>query len=369
MGWGFWTHFLFFLVVGTVAAARPTEPSRYDLSGLALISGGEITLVGGERVRLPASWSHRRVVFEDLLPGANWRHPGAVRLEFLDGRVEVTLPVTMPPRDLWSCEWLSGPDTRAKAPLDFKIADLSGVHKITQPDRFWAFLLNGHAEQRHWNDFSFLYRVLVQVYGYRPDHIVVADQVFQNRMPDLDGNGTSDITYGSTQAEVKKAFDYLKQTLTKNDRLFFVVNDHGGRLDGESTITLYDVELKVSQFMPYLAALPAGEVISVHGQCNAGGFVRPSVGAGRVAVAAATDLEVSWATVDFRFDEFFYHFISALGWQNHEGKALSADGDGDGKISLKEAYVYAAGADKAPESPFYESQTNTGKAAEMGVGF
>jgi hypothetical protein len=358
------------LGIGFGADARPKpKPVRYDLTHLAASHNGSIPLVGGKSLSLPSSWNRKRIVFVDLVPGANWRHPARIRVESPEGRLESEIRVDSPPPDLTSLEVISGVPPVPRTPLEFKVQNLKGRHRVADPDRHWAFLLNGNSEQRHWNDFSFLYRVLVEVYGYHPAQIVMADTVFQNRKPDLDGNGTPDIAFGSTQAEVKRAFAHLSSHLKKTDKLLFVVNDHGGIVDGEATIVLYDVEVKASAFLTQLATVPSQEVISVYGQCNSGGFVRPSIAQGRVAIAAATDLELSWATTDFQFDEFLYHFISALGFQRHDGTAVSADTDGDGRVSVKEAFVFAQAADKSPESPLLESFTNTGKAMDFGVGY
>ncbi len=366
-----WLTVLVGVLLALGAEARPRRQSivRYDLSPLVAMANGKLKLIGGRSITLPGLWSQRRIFFDDLQPGANWRHPARIRVEMPDGRLESEMQVDFPPVDLDSCPVVSGTPPKPKTKVEFKVQPLKGAHKVTDPDKYWAFLLNGHAEQRHWNDFSYLYRVLTQVYGYLPSHIVVADSVFKTRLPDLDENGSPDIEFGSTFDEVKRAFTHLGGRLKKTDRLLFVVNDHGATLDGESTLVLFDSEVKASVFLPLLNALPNDEIISVYEQCNAGGFVRGSVTAtGRVAVAASTNLEQSWATTDFQFDEFLYHFISAVGYQRHDGTLVRADADGDGKVSIKEAYLYAAQMDRAPESPFLESFTTTGKAMDIGVG-
>ncbi len=355
--------------LGAEAFPKRRHKVRYDLTPIALATSGQIPLMGGGTLALPALWSKRRIYFEDLQPGANWGHDARVRIEDNDGRLAAQIKLRFPPRDLATLEVLGGTPPVPSKPPEFKIGNAKGVHRVADPDKYWAYLLNGDAEQRHWNDYAYLYRVLVEVYGYLPSHILVGDGLFRKRKPDLDDNGTSDINYGSTHDEVKRAFGFLNSTLKKSDRLLFVVNDHGGIVDGESTIVLSDVELKASEFLPLMATLPNQETISVFAQCNAGGFVRPSIAQGRVAVAASTDLELSWATTDFQFDEFLYHFTAAIGFQRHDGTPVSADSDGDGKVSVKEAFVYAQAADKSPESPFLESFTNTGKAMDIGVGY
>ena len=112
--------------------------------------------------------------------------------------------------------------------------------------------------------------------------------------------------------------------------------------------------------------LPTENILSVFEQCFAGGFVRPTISNGRVSVAAATNREISFATDDGNFDEFLYLFTSAFGHQTHEGTAVNADLNGDGRINAREGFAYALAKDLASESPLIESFINTGTDFTLG---
>ena len=252
---------------------------------------------------------------------------------------------------------------------EFSMTAKRGVFRVEKPDTFHAVLINGAANQRHWNDFSFLYRTLVKVYGYLPKNITVLDGSFQNSDSDLDGDGVPDITMGSTIEDVKNVFANLKGRLAPDHQLLIAVNDHGGRKANESTFILQDGEMRMSEFLELYKELPSKRILSVHEQCYSGGFVRTSIDRGRVSMAAATDLELSWASMDRNFDEFIYRVTAAFAGQNHKGKRVNADFNRDGRVSAQEAFACASGADQRPESPLLESFANSGDASHIGLGF
>jgi len=354
-----------FFSVGYLSA---NESVVYDISSLS--ATGQIELIGGKTVKLPLSWAPgTRVVFEDLHPGANWGHPAKIRVLSENGRILQEIETELPPAFLKALPILSGKSRVPKAAPIFDIKNNDGKQRVGDPDKYYALLINGHADQRHWNDFSFLYRVLTKVYGYHKANIFVADSAFKSQLPDLDGDGVGDIQYGSTLEELKELISLLKDKLPENAHLVLAVNDHGSRKAQESTIILYDAEITASEFTKLLGSLPAKKVLSIYEQCFSGGFVRPSSERGRVAMAASTDTEFSWASMDLNFDEFIYHVIVAFAQQTHEGKAVKSDLNQDGKISAQEAFTYAIGNDKRKESPILEAHRNSGESAKIGFGF
>ncbi len=252
---------------------------------------------------------------------------------------------------------------------DFKLNDLGGKLRVANPTHFYALLINGQGEAQHWNDFSFLYRVLTAIYGYDSSHIFIADTIHMDRAPDLNGDGIPDIHFGSRYDEVRKLMGDLKEKLTRDDQLLLVVTDHGELLAAEPTLLLFDREMKVGEFTQLLGAIPAGRVLAIYEQCFGGGFVRSSVAKGRVAMSASSSVEHSWASEDGRFDEFLYHLISAFAMQTHLAVPIRVDTDGNGRISAQEAFSYALGKDRAPESPLLESYRDTGAAKLIGFGF
>jgi len=391
------------------ADARPkshTTPVETDVTGLVMRTGFDgapaIELSGGQFLPLKEALEpETKVVFEDLMPGANWGHPAFLKL-FRRGRMIARHRLHLPPRFLAMAkrsviarspkgeeatppkktEPVFGPpappsETRPEEPfaelnlldVKFTINDLKGVHRVKEPQKFHAILINGNPDQRHWNDFSFLYRTLTQVYGYLPENIHVADSTYKDTKGDLDGSGQNRIRYLSSVNGVKDLFAQLKGKLTATDQVLIAINDHGSVVENETTIVLQDAEMKSSEFATLVKSLPTKRILAIFEQCFSGGFVRHVAEDQTVAMAASTNREFSWSTDDMRFNEFFYHIIAAFAFQTHDGKPVNADRNANGKVSAQEAFAYAVEKDAMSESPMLEAAPNSGMAALIGVSF
>lgn len=369
----------FFAVLATAPgfAARASGPVVYDITRLTATPPpdgvpGDVTLVGGKRLELGMSWSSgQKILFEDLVPGANWSHPAKYKVVGADGKVVQEVQASLPPERLSEAPVVkdSGLALGRETKVEFKLSDFGGAMKVKDPAKYYAILINGHADLRHWNDFSFFYRVLTQVYGYIPGNIFVADSAYKDRRPDLDGSGIPRIQFESTVAGVKDMLQKVKEKMKADDHLVLAVNDHGGVKDNESTIILYDGEIKASEFAGLMASFPNERVLSIFEQCFSGGFVRPTVAGRRVSMAAAQNTEYSWATADLNFDEFIYHVIAAFAKQTHDGQPVQTDTSRDARVSAQQAFAYAVGKDGAAESPLLEAATNTGASPAIGLAF
>ncbi|MCB0405286.1 MAG: hypothetical protein KDD51_10910 [Bdellovibrionales bacterium] len=351
------------------ACGLSAAEALYDLTGTLGATAQSIVLAGGKSVSLLSPLQKDdRVLFADTLPQANWGHPAFIRIVGKDGKIKQEVRTDRPPIDLGTI--LSHPllalDGRAPT---FAIKDLDGKFKVEEPQRYYALLINGRAELRHWNDFAFLYRTLTTVYGYKKENIWVADSAFKSRNADLDGDGWEDIQYGSTLSEIKGVIAELASKIQQTDQLLLVINDHGSTRDGESTLVLSDGEMGAREFGELLKTLPVKSLLAVYEQCFSGGFVRPTAGGKRVAMAASTDSEYSFASMDLMFNEFLYHVIAAFAHQTHQGTAVHADRDANGEVTAQEAYAYAVAQDRRRESPFLESGSNAGGAQRVGLGF
>lgn len=338
-----------------------------ELGKAAHFRDGVVPLIGKREVHLKmAADPAHRIVFEDKFPRANWGHPGVVRVLSASGEVLEEVIVNSPPKAFFRAK----ADAGIPLPIPTKAqVRLTSDRRwfVTDPSKHYALLLNGNASQRHWNDFAFLYRVLIEVYGYDRSRIFVADSFHKETLNDFDGDGKPDIEFDSTLTGIKGLFTRLKETLPRDSDLLVVVNDHGETRDGESFLVVEDGEIRASEFSQWLKEIPSQRAISLFQQCFGGGFVRPAVGDYRVALAASTNQEFSFATADLNFDEFLYHLTTALAGQTHEGKAISADANRDGRISIQEAFAYATAHDTTTESPLLESFPNSGFAALLGL--
>ena len=91
-------------------------------------------------------------------------------------------------------------------------------------------------------------------------------------------------------------------------------------------------------------------------QCNSGVFIPSLSKSNRVIITAASAYQSSWgADTEGEYDEFVYHFMSALASTNVNGSGpVDADEDNNSKISMYEAFMYASNQDSAQENPYYD---------------
>lgn len=231
--------------------------------------------------------------------------------------------------------------------------------------RTYAIILSGGANknnnnERYWNDCSFIYQTLVNRYGVPKDNIIpimsdgnnpdedmrLVRGGYASQNLDLDGDNEPDIELAATNDNVSSALLSLYNRMGKDDHLFFYVIDHGGSDDyiSESYIclwnggTLYDHTL-AGLLEPFCQK--GVNVNVVLGQCFAGGFNDDLTKVGCVVASACTGGQSSYARSDIRYDEFVYHWTSAVNGANHCGSRVNADTNGDGFVSMEEAFKYA----------------------------
>lgn len=246
-------------------------------------------------------------------------------------------------------------------------------------DRTYAVILSGGANknanyERYWNDCSFVFQTLVNKYGIPHEHISVimsdgtdpADDMcaidggYKSSPLDLDFDGVPDIRYAATKANVQQVLSGLSGSLKADDHIFFYVIDHGGSndFDSQSYINLWGNEtLQDYELADYLSPMINDSVTVnvVLGQCFSGGFIGELTEVGCVVAAASTGSEYSWACLDKPYDEFVYHWTSAINQATPDGTAVNSDADGNGQVSMAEAFAYAEMNDTASETPQYIS--------------
>jgi hypothetical protein len=318
-------------------------------------------------------------VFVDPHPSANWEHPcWYFFVDAMSGAVQrfdaMTPPLLQPELTEITHGRDNPPPGVSEAALSQFSERLSQLPKPAQSrGQAWAFIISGGANQsnnhiRYWNDCAFIYRTLVQYYGYADDHIRVCisdgtnpavDRSDGTNSPaDLDGDGDPDIEYPATLQYVGQVFGELAATLTASDQIFIFTTDHGGQESGHDCyLNLWNLEeLRDDQMAAYVAALPCQSIICTFEQCFSGGMVDDLAGDGRVIATGANWDEYSYAMgPDYIYDTFVYHWTSAVAWANPSGTPINADTNGDGLISMREAFLYAQANDHESETPQYSS--------------
>ncbi|HDH57040.1 MAG TPA: T9SS type A sorting domain-containing protein [Bacteroidetes bacterium] len=355
----------------TLSVWGPVEPGREIRSTLGLV------------MIAPAAGY---VIYIDDHPTANLFHP--VRYAFVttsEGEVTVVKAQSPPLNytDYEPVETAIGTVLRAvenrRAPLPEKAPPPSRSNR-------WAVLMNGGYGQfsnypRYWNDLSNIYITLNWTYGFADDHIIVLcsdglnpapDQSNgQNSDPDLDGDGDDDIMYPCVPGAIDAVFDSLANVLTSDDLLFVFATDHGSSNGGWNTVfNLWNQqELTDAHFASLLELLPDCEIVCTFEPCYSGGFLDDVVvpPGPRVASSACDYNQVSYAMPpDYMYDTYVFHWTAAVKGEDAYGVPVDADYNGDGIVTMDEAFIYAEEHDQSNEDPQYADEPH-GIGAEISL--
>jgi FlgD Ig-like domain/Peptidase C13 family len=320
-------------------------------------------------------------VFVDLHPGANWEHPcyyvfvsektGALT------KVDAMTPPRLQPQLIETTDGFDNPSPEASAKMHAWFDEaLRNAPKAPIQNRGMtkALIISGGANQsnnhiRYWNDCSFIYKTLVNYYGYLDENIwvCISDGLNPavdisdgtNSNPDLDGDGDDDIMYPATLTYIQQVFTELANTLSPSDQLFIFTTDHGGTDGGwDAYLNLWNSEILSDDAMATMIdALPCETVICTYEQCFSGGMLDDLWGVdGRVLSSGARHDEYSWAMPpDYIYDTYVYHWTCAVAWQDPNGNPIDADSNDDGFVSMREAFLWAEAHDFDDETPQYYS--------------
>lgn len=274
--------------------------------------------------------------------------------------------------------------------------DLCKLSTFLTPD--YALLYSGgvnayNAHSRYWNDLKFMYKTLISKYGYTDDRIVV---VYKNGVAE-DAEMTVD--YAASVTGFKSALDLLNTKVKGTSSLFFFITNHGGGYNTseaknysgvadaapldevdtykyDETVFYYNqtnntiTDDSIASYLNRVVKNGSNRLIAVLEPCFSGGLLRDLRGSNRVIVSAANEFEFSWSGAPGNHDLFSYYFTSALNKADHLGNPVNADTNGDGKISILEAFLYAKSNDTASEHPLLEDSgdgVGTGTPSSTGV--
>jgi len=276
-----------------------------------------------------------------------------------------------------------------------------GYHVVELPHKY-AVLIAGGADYannhiRYWNDLKTMYGIL-RSNDYKADQIYViyADGVARDSsMP---------VNYSATKANIATVFNQLASKMTTADDLYIMTTDHGGGFlatatggyppgmyggvidtngdegsegiseatynldlngdgDKNDTVsvdqTLYQwnwVNMTDDEFAAEINKITRFRRIVIQmEQCFSGGFIADLTAPNRIIMSACSRFEFSYAASSCPLDEFTFWYFAALTGTKPDGSGtVNADTNGDGKISILEAYNFARSHDTRPETPFYE---------------
>ncbi len=340
--------------------------------------------VMSEGEKLSFLQSNAWIFFVDAEPMKGWEHDCyVVSIAKKIGKYQSPAPLStkfrLPPMGNFSpLEVKNRYGVRAFQKPYVKKATLTNEVKSAAGRTYAVILSGGHNKysnyERYWNDCSFVYQTLVNKYGVPKNNIsvVMSDGTdpaadmhattggYKSSPLDLDNDGQPDIQYAATRANVKNVLSSLSQRIGKDDHLFFYVIDHGGTRDenNQSYICLWNEEkLHDYELADWLRPFNDKQVYvnAVLGQCFSGGFVEELTNVGCVVATASESDKSSYSCRDIPYDEFVYHWTSAINGEDAFGKLVSSDVDNNNKVTMEEAFMYAKQKDRAPEHPQYKS--------------
>lgn len=328
------------------------------------------------------------LVFADLMPEANWEHP--CKYIYVSDNMEggeytvAVVDSVRPPhsgdfepmklsqitRDRMELE-SSEKAKRAGAARMMKSGPLP-IYSTPFSSKTYAVILSGGLSpadnaERYWNDCSYMYKTLTRNFGLPKENVKVL--MSDGKSPgldrnlnisfspdldssplDLDGDGECDIDFSASKDTLAMVFDELKNKLTDNDHLLVFVTDHGGydEYNDKSYINLWNGErLYPDEFASYFNGFNAGYVSFVLGQCYSGGFIPALKADNHIVMTACAEKELSYRcrAFDLNYNEFLYHWISALNRTDTFGNTLPVSQtlpNGElAPVTLKRAFDYA----------------------------
>jgi hypothetical protein len=326
------------------------------------------------------------VVFADDEPLANWGHECRYLLyEPENGELYKTVTAQFPPsltEERETFKLFHEPVKFARPEILWPV----GWPWWRWPRRFpgegYAVLFSGASNNRHTNDLEFLYRVLVNDYGWDEDNIYVLNydgSIEYSGGPHPVGNWPGDgtayqmtVNGQGTKSEFENVIDELKGRIGPHDRLLIHTNNHGGR-DTDSYLCTYSgPSYYPDDFAAKLSELPNfGCLIVMMEQCYAGGFNQriidnsPATNTSVASAAIATNTSIGGAN----FDPFARDWIAAMHKAGPDGSSLSSNPDtnADGRVTSKEAYNYANLVHHPHDTPNYSESSTAGGRCRLGT--
>jgi hypothetical protein len=328
------------------------------------------------------------VVFVDLMPNYNWAHPAKIMLYDAEkgqlyNTIEANFPLNIMETQPSKMEAFSAPvkmfDTQKNRIVK---GGIPPIFKSSLTKRY-AILFSGYSNNRHLNDLEYLYRTLIDIYGFDAENIYILNfngtlsyLGASNPIGNWPGNNTpyrltGHITGPGTREAMESVLDQIAQKIKSPDLLFIHTNDHGaGPGDGVDDYCLLSYKSSsewapyyVNDFVSKLKMLPKFDKLMVMmEQCRSGGFVTPIINnspANWTHVAAAVKAS-DYSMAGPFFDPFAEDWIAAITGQYQGGGAMiqQVDTNNDARVSATEAFSYANAVRHNSDTPVSTDKPN-----------
>lgn len=304
------------------------------------------------------------LVFVDEEPNSGWEHP--CKYVYIDANVEpaksdyFVIDSVCPPDNVKLVPAYKPNRYGDKGTMKPYVPKVLSNKPNPAAGNTYAVILNGGMQmtsnnERYWNDCSFIYKTLINTYEIPKRNIKVImsdgtdegedmnmiDGNYCSSPLDLDDDSIPDIEYAATKENLQTVLNGMAQKLTDDDHLMIFVTGHGGYdyKTKSSYMYLWNREkLYPNELNSYLEPIDAGFISIVMGQCYSGGFIEPLKKTNRIIATACAENERSYGSTTIPFDEFLYHWISAVNGYDAYGNRLKVK---EG-ISIVDAQAYAA---------------------------
>ena len=198
----------------------------------------------------------------------------------------------------------------------------TAARPAADPNKFAVILSGASGEAEYAKRFDGwtegLRRALVERFGFEEARVTV--------LSESPGGARS---LKATAEEVRRAFQTLRTSAGPESTVFVFLIGHGTYDGRQAKFSLVGPDLTAGEYAELLDGLNARRVVVFNMASASGEFIKPLSGRGRVVVTATRSGQEQNATL---FPEFF---IEAL-------KSREADADQNGRVSVFEAFDYAA---------------------------
>ena len=329
--------------------------------------------------------------FIDKYPLANWSHSCAfLFVNIKNGDIKI-IEYKWPPVDLHNWQFLN--ELKGQIPekvITLPVTEFIQNKTLVSSDHCYAVIISGGGVpgtnySRYWNDCSFIYSTLVDVFNFQDSNIkcLISDGTSSNvdrrigyysydSSPlDLDGDSDNDIDYAATKSNITTVFNSLSSVIGGDDHLFIFITDHGTQESGQDVRIILWGEgeyITDDEFADEVDKINAAQISLVMGQCYSGGLIDDLAASDRVIATACDYDEVSYAMGTYTYNEFVFDWISAMAGEDPYENSVDADDNNDGFISFEEAFDYAEANDAAAETPQYYSNPDE-LGYVLGLGF
>ncbi|MCX6651304.1 MAG: hypothetical protein NT131_06590 [Methanomassiliicoccales archaeon] len=209
-----------------------------------------------------------------------------------------------------------------------------------------------------WNDLVLVYSVLVQNYSYDPENIYV---IYNDG---VGADGQIPIDCSASSAYVSTILDNLAEVTTAEDTFFFYATDHGSCAPSwgnepsndqgnDEYIALWHDSYVDDLLNTKLYDIDCEKAIIILDLCYSGGFTWNLHGhSNRIIMTACLESQGAVDNPSIPNGDFTYNLMNAF--KNSYYGLIIADMDFNGKVSVAEAFNYAAYYSVPYQTPTYD---------------